>query len=135
MPTLAELVESGDIERLNDWLNETNTIEIAEELARLDPEQRAVPFRLLPKDEAIEVFEALDPTDQQALLDSLRDERVVQLFEAMDPDDRARLTEEMPAKVARRLLAGLSATWIPAIFKASTLKSAVSLPPEMTAPA
>ena len=31
-----------------------------------------------------------------------------QLFEEMDPDDRARLTEEMPAKVARRLLAGLS---------------------------
>ena len=31
-----------------------------------------------------------------------------QLFEGLDPDDRARLTEEMPAKVARRLLAGLS---------------------------
>ena len=108
MPTLPELVESGDIERLNDWLNETNTVEIADELARLDPEERAVPFRLLPKDEAIEVFEALDPTDQQALLDSLRDERVIQLFEAMDPDDRARLVDEMPAKVARRLLAGLS---------------------------
>jgi magnesium transporter len=108
MPTLAELVEGADIERLNDWLNETNTVAIAEELARLDPEQRAVPFRLLAKDEAIEVFEALDPTDQQALLDSLRDERVVQLFEAMDPDDRARLVDEMPAKVARRLLAGLS---------------------------
>jgi magnesium transporter len=108
MPTLAELVESGDIERLNDWLNETNTVEIADELARLDPEQRAVPFRLLAKDEAIEVFEALDPTDQQALLDSLRDERVVQLFEAMDPDNRARLVDEMPATVATRLLAGLS---------------------------
>jgi magnesium transporter len=108
MPTLPELVESGDIERLNDWLNETNTVEIADELARLDPEARAVPFRLLAKDEAIEVFEALDPTDQQALLDSLRDERVIQLFEAMDPDDRARLVDEIPAKVARRLLAGLS---------------------------
>ena len=108
MPTLPELVESGDIERLNDWLNETNTVEIADELARLDPEERAVPFRLLAKDEAIEVFEALDPTDQQALLDSLRDERVIQLFEAMDPDDRARLVDEIPAKVARRLLAGLS---------------------------
>jgi magnesium transporter len=33
---------------------------------------------------------------------------VRQLFEEMDPDDRARLTEEMPATVARRLLAGLS---------------------------
>ena len=109
MPTLAELVESGDIERLNDWLNETNTVEIADEIARLDPEERAVPFRLLAKDEAIEVFEALDPPDQQALLDSLRDERVVQLFEAMDPDDRARLVDEMPAKVARRLMTGLSA--------------------------
>ena len=108
MPTLEELVESGDIERLNDRLNELNTVEIAEELARLDPEQRAVPFRLLAKDRAIEVFETLDPADQQDLLDSLRDERVVQLFEAMDPDDRARLVDEMPAKVARRLLAGLS---------------------------
>jgi len=108
MPTLPELVESGDIERLNDWLKETNTVEIAEELARLDPEMRAVPFRLLPKDEAIEVFETLDPTDQQTLLESLRDERVIQLFEAMDPDDRARLVDEIPAKVARRLLAGLS---------------------------
>ena len=43
MSTLEELVESGDIERLNDRLNEMNTVEIAEELARLDPEQRAVP--------------------------------------------------------------------------------------------
>ena len=108
MPTLEELVENGDIERLNDRLNELNTVEIAEELARLDVDQRAVPFRLLAKDRAIEVFETLDPADQQALLDSLRDERVVQLFEDMDPDDRARLVDEMPATVARRLLAGLS---------------------------
>lgn len=108
MPTLPELVESGDIEQLNDWLKQTSTVEIAEELARLDPEDRAVPFRLLAKDRAIEVFEDLDPADQQALLDSLRDERVVQLFEAMDPDDRARLVDEMPAKVARRLVGGLS---------------------------
>ena len=32
MPTLEELVESGDIERLNDRLNEMNTVEIAEKL-------------------------------------------------------------------------------------------------------
>jgi magnesium transporter len=108
MPDLSELVDAGDIERLNDWLNEATTVEIAEELARLDEDERAVPFRLLAKDRAIEVFEALDPTDQQALLRNLRDERVVQLFEAMDPDDRARLVDEMPAKVARRLIAGLS---------------------------
>ena len=38
----------------------------------------------------------------------LREANVRELFEDLDPDDRARLTEEMPAKVARRLLAGLS---------------------------
>jgi magnesium transporter len=108
MPTLEELVESGDIERLNEQLNDMNTVEIADELARLDRDQRAVPFRLLAKDRALEVFEALDPADEQALLDSLRDERVVQLFEDMDPDDRARLVDEMPATIASRLLAGLS---------------------------
>jgi magnesium transporter len=67
-----------------------------------------VPFRLLAKDRALEVFEQLDPSVQQDLLEGLRDANVRQLFEEMDPDDRARLTEEMPATVARRLLAGLS---------------------------
>jgi magnesium transporter len=67
-----------------------------------------VPFRLLSKDRALDVFEQLDPSVQQELLEGLREANVRQLFEAMDPDDRARLTEEMPAKVARRLLAGLS---------------------------
>jgi magnesium transporter len=42
------------------------------------------------------------------LLEGLREDSVRQLFEEMDPDDRARLVDEMPAKVARRLLAGLS---------------------------
>jgi magnesium transporter len=83
-------------------------VEIADELERLPRERRAVPFRLLGKEGALEVFELLDPSVQQELLEGLRETNVRQLFEAMDPDDRARLTEEMPAKVARRLLAGLS---------------------------
>lgn len=108
MPTMPDLVAARDIERLNDWLATAGTLEIAEELARLDPAERAIPFRLLPKDRALEVFEALDPVFQQELLEGLREEGVRQLFEEMDPDDRARLVDEMPAKVARRLLAGLS---------------------------
>ena len=97
-----------DVEALNDWLAGSSTIEIAEELARLDPAERAIPFRLLAKDRALEVFEILDPLHQQELLQGLREEGVRQIFEEMDPDDRARLVDEMPAKVARRLLAGLS---------------------------
>jgi magnesium transporter len=101
-------VAPRDVEALNAWLAEATNVEIAEELARLDPAERAVRFRLLAKDRALEVFEALDPIHQQELLEGLRDASVQQLFEEMDPDDRARLVDEMPAKVAKRLLGGLS---------------------------
>ena len=106
--TMPEMVATRDINTLNQWLAEASTLDIAEELARLPPTDRAIPFRLLPKDRALEVFEALDPIHQQELLEGLRDTSVRQLFEDMDPDDRARLVDEMPAKVAKQLLGGLS---------------------------
>ncbi len=106
--TMPDIVASRDIEALNEWLGDADPLEIADELARLPPPDRAVPFRLLAKDRALEVFEMLDPLFQQELLEGLRDNSVRQLFEDMDPDDRARLVDEMPAKVAKQLLAGLS---------------------------
>ena len=105
---LSELLDDGNLELIDRWLGQADVVEIADELSRVPREQRAVPFRLLARDRALEVFEALDPSLQQELLEGLREQNVRQLFEEMDPDDRARLTEEMPAKVARRLLAGLS---------------------------
>ncbi len=107
---LDELLEGGDLELIDRWLAQADVVEIADELSRLPRELRAVPFRLLARDRALEVFELLDPSLQQELLEGLRDANVRQLFEDLDPDDRARLTEELPAKVARRLLAGLSPT-------------------------
>ena len=106
---ISELLQGTDLELIDRWLGQADPVEIAEELSRLPRERRAVPFRLLAKDRALEVFELLDPSVQQELLEGLRDANVRQIFEDMDPDDRARLTEEMPATVARRLLAGLSA--------------------------
>ena len=103
-----EILGGEDLDLMDRWLAQADTVDIADELTRLDAAHRAVPFRLLARDRALEVFELLDPSIQQELLDGLRDTNVRQLFEEMDPDDRARLTEEMPAKVARRLLAGLS---------------------------
>ena len=103
-----EILLGSDLELMDRWLAQADPVEIAEELARLPRERRAVPFRLLARDRALEVFELLDPSVQQELLDGLRDANVRRLFEEMDPDDRVRLTEEMPATVARQLLAGLS---------------------------
>jgi magnesium transporter len=105
---LEALIESGDVRTLRDWLEDQSTLAIADELGRLDPEDRPIPFRVLPKKRALEVFESLDPLHQQQLLEGLREDRVRQLVEAMDPDDRVELIDEVPAKVAKRLLEGLS---------------------------
>ncbi len=105
--TLTDLVARKDLDAIDRWLDEHGALDVADELARLEPSERAVVFRLLAKDRALAVFEALDPIHQQQLLDALADESVNELFLGLDPDDRARLTDEMPAKVANRLLAGL----------------------------
>ena len=105
--TLQDLVDTGDAKALRGWLDEQGALDVADELIRLDPELRAVPFRLLPKDRALAVFEALDPIHQGELLDALADTDADALFAGIDADDRARLIDEMPAKVANRLLANL----------------------------
>jgi magnesium transporter len=106
---LEELVRERDVDGLARTLAGTQAYVIAEELARLAPEDRALPFRLLSKTRAMRVFELLDPPIQEELLDALRgDRRARDVLEEMDPDDRARLLDEMPAAVAKRLLAGLS---------------------------
>ena len=104
---LTELVEQRDFDALSEWLTEHGALDIADELVRLEPAERAVVFRLLAKDRALAVFEALDPHHQQQLLEALADDSVHELFLGIDADDRARILDEVPAKVARRLLATL----------------------------
>lgn len=107
--TLEDLVREQDPARLREWLDEQGALDIAEELVRLEDDDRAMPFRLLPKNRALAVFEALDPIHQKELLDALGEIDADQLFGQIDADDRARLIEEVPATVARRLLASLPA--------------------------
>ncbi|GAB3292803.1 magnesium transporter [Parasphingorhabdus pacifica] len=103
-----ELLESNDVVGMQDWLSRHPPHEIADELARTDPVNAVLLFRLLDKDRALAVFEELDPADQHNVLSGLRDEAFRDLVDAMDPDDRARLLGEAPAKFARHVLAGLS---------------------------
>ncbi|MFX0575202.1 magnesium transporter [Nocardia nepalensis] len=112
-PTLsASLQDIADTHRVDaalDWLDNQPPHVIADELARMDGVQAGVAFRLLDKDLALAVFEELEPVDQQQILEGLRDQSFRELVEGMAPDDRARMLREAPAKVAKKVLAGLSA--------------------------
>ena len=105
---LEKLLEAANYDGAKLLLQPVQPVDAAEAIGSLPRTQQALAFRLLPKDEAIEVYEYLDPAVQQTLLERMRSGEVLELVEEMSPDDRVRLFDELPAKVVRRLLAELS---------------------------
>lgn len=105
---LEGLLEAANYDGAKLLLQPVQPVDAAEAIGTLPRTLQALAFRLLPKDEAIEVYEYLEPAVQQSLLERMRSGEVLELVEEMSPDDRVRLFDELPAKVVRRLLAELS---------------------------
>ncbi len=105
---LEGLLEAGNYDGAKLLLQPVQPVDSAEAIGTLPRTLQALAFRLLPKNEAIEVYEYLDGSVQQSLLERLRSGEVLELVEEMSPDDRVRLFDELPAKVVRRLLSELS---------------------------
>lgn len=90
------------------WLSNSDPIEIAAELSRLEPEKRAEIFQRLPAELTDAVFWQFEPDHQAAVLESLHHDQVIRLLENMDPDDRVHLFQVMPADLISRLMTQLS---------------------------
>jgi magnesium transporter len=87
-------------------LRDVAPADVADTLSLLEPERAAIAFRLLPRDHAGDAFSELDADRQERLIEELG-AGAQPIVEAMDPDDRAALLDELPPRVARRLLAAL----------------------------
>ena len=105
---LEELLIAGNYDMAKLVLEPSQPVDIAEAIGSLPQILQALAFRLLKKNEAIEVYEYLDPIVQQTLLDRLRSGEVLEIVEKMSPDDRVQLFDELPAKVVRKFLSALS---------------------------
>lgn len=105
---LQALLEQGNFQGAKALLVPVQPADIAEAIEGLPETMQAIAFRLLSKDEAIEVYEYLDSSVQQALIEEFKRQDVLDIVDKMSPDDRARLFDELPAKVVTRLLAQLS---------------------------
>lgn len=97
-----------DLNELKWDLNHLPAVDVGDYITNLSRKQRAIAFRLLNKNRAIDVFEYLRTEVQEQLINSLHDVQVAQILEAMSPDERAELFDELPAKVVKRLLHSLS---------------------------
>ncbi|RCJ16084.1 magnesium transporter [Nostoc sp. ATCC 43529] len=105
---LQMLLEAGDLQGAKAILVPVQPADIAEAIEGLPEAMHALAFRLLSKDEAIEVYEYLDYTVQERLIEELKSQEVRDIVDQMSSDDRARLFDELPAKVVNRLLEQLS---------------------------
>ncbi|MGB3572285.1 MAG: magnesium transporter [Phormidesmis sp.] len=105
---LQALLEQENFRGAKALLVPVQPADIAEAIEGLPDTMQGIAFRLLPKNEAIEVYENLDSTVQQALIEDFKRQDLIDIVDKMSPDDRARLFDELPAKIVRRLLEQLS---------------------------
>ena len=80
---LESMLSVGNYDGVKLLLAPVQPVDVAEAIGSLPRTLQALAFRLLPKDEAIEVYEYLEPPIQQSLLDRLRSGEVLELVEEM----------------------------------------------------
>ena len=106
--TIQNHIDRGDLPAVVDAVAPASAEQMTSLVERLPMRQRAVVYRLLPKERAVDVFERLSPGLQGDLIRGLQDSEVASIFSDLDPDDRVWLLDELPAAVAPKLLRGLS---------------------------
>jgi magnesium transporter len=108
LPEISELVQKRDFSTLKEIFEEWHPSELADAVADLQENDRAIVFRLLPREKAADAFEYLDFDVQQALLRALGKEDVAGILNEMSPDDRTAFLQELPGPVIRQLMELLS---------------------------
>lgn len=83
-------------------INEADMAAILEEMA---DETMLRIFRLLPKDQAADVFAMLEPDSQEYIILSLSESEAGTIIDNLQSDDATDLLEEMPSNIVKRLLA------------------------------
>jgi magnesium transporter len=103
-----KLLENNDITIVKEALGDMNTVDVADELERLDEQSAVKVFRMLPKDEAAEVFAYLSRDVQQSIVAAITDSEISGIINELFLDDAVDFVEEMPASVVSRVLSNVS---------------------------
>ncbi len=105
------------LEQMNDLLASRRFLELREVFAELNPadiallleelpeEKLTLVFRILPKEDAAEVFSYFESDAQEHLIKAFSDRELKEVLDELYVDDTVDIIEEMPASVVRRILA------------------------------
>ena len=89
---------------LRDLLLPLEAADIAQLFADLEEKDLPLAFRLLPKEQAAEVFVELDSDQQELLIQGFSNTELKEVLDELYLDDTVDIVEEMPANVVKRIL-------------------------------
>lgn len=101
---LLELIDSRQIKRFRNTIEDMNEHDIAEFISDLPRRKIAMVFRLLPKSISADVFANLEVEEQQLIIDCITDWELGEIIEELFVDDAVDLLEELPASVVKRIM-------------------------------
>ncbi len=107
-PELEDIIKSKDWKSLKEIISFWLPPEIAELFREIEPKDRVVILRLLPKDLQQDLFSYLDSDMQEDILKNLSNDDIKSIIEELEPDDRTELFEEMPPELTRKMINLLS---------------------------
>lgn len=102
--TLLSLLEEKNYQQLRELLVETPAADIAILFDDLPSGTLPLLFRLLPKEQAAEVFVELSSDMQELLIDGFSDTELKDVLDELYLDDTVDIIEEMPANVVKRII-------------------------------
>lgn len=79
---IEDALDGPDLQKLTGILSDLNAPAVIGVIERLNENDRAIVYRLLPKSLSIEVFEGLAPSLQSEIVDALHSKDVADLFPA-----------------------------------------------------
>lgn len=103
---IKELLEQRQYHQIRELLTDYNEADIAEVIETIENKEDVVRlFRLLPKDNAAEVFSYIPVEYEQMIIESLTTREIGQIMNDLYSDDAVDMLEEMPANVVKKVLA------------------------------
>ena len=105
LKNLENLIDNKEFKLLRIATCDINPTDIATVIEELPIEKALILFRMLPKDIAADVFSYLFHDIQQAIWERLSSREIFEVMEELFLDDTVDFIEEMPAAIAKKVLA------------------------------
>lgn len=97
-------LKNKNFDEVTERLTKLKSIDVAEVLSPLEPQQLLLVFSLLPKDHAAEVFSYFSSSQKQSIVKGTSPEEIKEILDLLNMDDKVDALEEFPSNIVTQIL-------------------------------